>query len=189
MTPPIPGGVRRDARTGWLVLAASALVGVSTASASAAPAGGDAATPVPTLAGAIVRELNEVRAARGLRPLRVSPELRRAALAHSRSMAVGGFFAHDAPGGATFGERIRRHYPRSRARSWSAGENLLWASPDIGAGEAVEQWLASAPHRANVLRPAWRDVGVGAVHVASAGGYFGGRPAVIVTVAFGTRRY
>ena len=49
-------------------------------------------------------------------------------------------------------------------------------------------WLNSPPHRANLLQPKWREIGLGGVHAASAPGAFGGLPATILTADFGVRR-
>ena len=48
-------------------------------------------------------------------------------------------------------------------------------------------WLASPPHRANLLDPHWREVGLSAVHATSAPGVYGGEAATIVTADFGVR--
>lgn len=144
-------------------------------------------TARPDLAAEMVLEINRVRHEHGLRPLRVTAGLRRAGDAHARSMAAGGFFSHVTPRGATFGRRIRLYYPGATTSSWSAGENLLWASPDIAAGPAVQRWLESPPHRANVLQPRWTEIGAAAITAERAGGVFGGRRTTIVVVAFGTR--
>jgi uncharacterized protein YkwD len=49
-------------------------------------------------------------------------------------------------------------------------------------------WLRSRPHRRNLLTPRWREIGLSAVHVAAAPGFFGGRTVTIVTADFGVRR-
>jgi uncharacterized protein YkwD len=67
------------------------------------------------------------------------------------------------------------------------GENLVWASPDLNAREALALWLDSPPHRQNLLRAAWREVGLGAVHSLSAPGVYGGLAATILTADFGVR--
>ena len=102
-------------------------------------------------------------------------------------MARAGFFAHDSANGASFGERVRRYYRLSGFRSWRAGENLLWASPDINAERAVEMWLESPGHRRILLTPAWREIGLSAVHTASAPRAFNGLEVTIVTADFGAR--
>ena len=174
-------------RLAALVLAVTAALLAPTASQSARVAGETLAND--DLAAGVLHELNRIRLEHGLHPLRPSVSLGRAANVHTRSMAAGGFFAHDAPGGATFRERIRRFYPGAKkAQSWSAGENLLWASPDIDPQRALELWLESPAHRANVLKRDWTEVGVAAAVAASPGGFFGGRRTTLVTVAFAVRR-
>ena len=102
-------------------------------------------------------------------------------------MARAGFFAHESQNGKSFGERVRRFYRTAGFRSWRAGENLLWASPDIDAKRAVELWLESPGHRRVLLTPAWREIGLSAVHTASAPRVFDGLEVTIVTADFGVR--
>ena len=84
----------------------------------------------------IVSEINALRAKHGLPRLVVSAQLATAARTHSRRMALAGFFAHESENGTPFGDRVRRYYRSAGFRSWRAGENLLWASPDIDAKRA-----------------------------------------------------
>jgi uncharacterized protein YkwD len=135
----------------------------------------------------IVSEINALRAERSLPRLVVSAQLATAARTHSHNMARAGFFAHDAANGASFAARVRRYYRSSGFRSWRAGENLLWASPDIDAKRAVEMWLESPGHRRILLTPAWREIGLSAVHRLSAPREFNGLEVTIVTADFGAR--
>ncbi len=135
----------------------------------------------------IVSEINALRAKHGLPRLVVSAQLATAARTHSRSMALAGFFAHESQNGAPFSDRLRRYYRSAGFRSWSAGENLLWASPDIDAKRAVQAWLDSPGHRRILLRSAWREIGLSAVHTASAPHEFNGLEVTIVTADFGAR--
>jgi uncharacterized protein YkwD len=135
----------------------------------------------------IVTRINRQRTERGLRPLRLSRSLTAAATYHSHEMGQLGFFEHESPGGAPFWRRIQRFYP-AHGGYWSVGENIFWESPDTTAGSAVHEWMASPPHRQNILAREWREVGIGAVHVAAARGAFGGRSVTIVTADFGVRR-
>jgi uncharacterized protein YkwD len=51
----------------------------------------------------------------------------------------------------------------SGARGPIFGENLAWGTGSLGsAGAIVSQWLASPPHRANLLRRGFARVGVAA---------------------------
>lgn len=152
----------------------------------AAPASSDAI--LSAYEGDILARINAMRGARGLRRLRISAGLSRAAAFHSTQMGLRGFFEHESANGAAFWRRIERFYPSRRYRSWSVGENILWGSPDIGAGEAVREWMLSPPHRENLLSREWREIGLGAVHFDSAPGEYRGRPVTIVTADFGTRR-
>ena len=160
----------------------------------AAPAGastdGNGTRAISSRAGlerSIVSEINAVRTRNGLRPLVNSRSLATAARSHSRDMARIGFFAHESPGGKPFDQRIRRYYRSAGYRSWRAGENLLWASPDIEAGRAVKLWLQSPSHRRILLSPNWREIGLSAVHTMSGPRVFDGLEVTIVTANFGAR--
>jgi len=154
-------------------------------SPAARPAG--ARSALSALEADIVGRINAERGARGLRPLRVSRGLTRAADYHSHQMGQLGFFEHESHNGAPFWRRIERFYPAHRGY-WSVGENIFWESPDTDASSAVHEWMGSAPHRQNILAREWREIGIAAVHFASAPGAFGGRPVTIVTADFGVRR-
>jgi uncharacterized protein YkwD len=145
------------------------------------------AVPESQLQGALLAQINAFRSAHGLVRLRVSTPLDRVADGHSAQMARLGYFSHDSANGQSFSSRIAQVYSPRGFRSWSVGENLVWGGPDIGAVRAFRLWLSSPPHRANLLNARWREVGLGAVHSASAPGVYGGGPATIVTADFGAR--
>jgi uncharacterized protein YkwD len=136
---------------------------------------------------AVVARINLVRRGRGLRPLRLNRRLSAAADFHSRDMGRRGYFEHDSANGTPFWRRIERFYPSTGFRSWTVGENLLWASDSYGAAFAVGEWMASPPHRANILSRDWREVGIGAVYFVDAAGAYGSRPVTIITADFGAR--
>jgi uncharacterized protein YkwD len=150
-----------------------------------APAG--RASILSAYAANVFFRINSLRGARGLRPLRVSRGLTAAATYHSNQMGLRGFFEHESANGAPFWKRIERFYPALAGRGWSVGENILWGSPDISPASAVREWMLSPPHRENLLSREWREIGIAAVHFASAPGEYGGRPVTIVTADFGTR--
>jgi uncharacterized protein YkwD len=135
----------------------------------------------------ILARLNATRVAHGMRPLRLSLELQEAAVFQSRTMLEGGFFDHTSRDGSPFDVRLKRFYRAAGYRVWSAGENLLYNSFAISADEAIQAWLDSPHHRENMLDPDWREVGIGTVHTASAGGMFGGKAAFVITMDFGAR--
>jgi uncharacterized protein YkwD len=141
-----------------------------------------------SLEAGVLGDINAFRQQHGLRPLRLSNALSAAARQHSTEMAIRGYFSHSSANGSPFDRRIARYYPMRRSRYWSVGENLLWSSPDVDAGGALQMWENSPPHRENLLERRWREVGISAVHVTSAPGAFEGRPVTIVTADFGVRR-
>jgi uncharacterized protein YkwD len=133
--------------------------------------------------------LNRLRASRGLAPLKVSPGLSSAADRHSREMARHGFCGHDSPSGASFESRISRFYGRGSGwRMWSVAENVLCHPRRLSVTAALSRWLASPGHRANLLAPQWREIGVGALYADSAPGQFGGEDVLLVTAEFGVRQ-
>jgi uncharacterized protein YkwD len=141
-----------------------------------------------SLEAGVLVEVNNLRRARGLVPLRLSSKLSLAARQHSAEMAARGYFSHSSADGSHFDRRIARFYPMGSRRYWSVGENLLWSSPDVDAGGALHMWLNSPEHRKNMLTARWREIGIAAVHSPSAPGTFGGREVTIVTTDFGVRR-
>jgi uncharacterized protein YkwD len=144
----------------------------------------------PQLAQALLVEVNRTRRQHGLRALSYSGALTKAATAHAQLLATGGQFTHDWPTtGEHFNSWIRGFYTANGFRFWSAGENLLWASPGFSPGVAVKQWLASPAHRRVMLTRFWRELGVGVVTAAAASGTYGGRDVQIAAAEFGTRTH
>lgn len=135
----------------------------------------------------VLMDLNAFRQAHGLRALRLSRPLTAAARQHSTEMAALGYFSHSSANGSTFDRRIARYYPMGHSSYWSVGENLLWSSPSVDAGGALQMWEDSPPHRQNLLNGTWREIGISAVHVSSAPGVYDGREVTILTADFGVR--
>jgi len=136
----------------------------------------------------VLQQMNAIRAQYGLQPLRANPGLGAAADQHSREMGVDGYFDHNSANGAAFWSRVAHWYPASGFARWEVGENLVWSSPDLSPASVVDLWMHSPEHRANILNPRWRDLGVGAVHLSSASGTYRDLPVTIVTADFGVRR-
>ena len=157
----------------------------------ATPAGATSqgpATSLSSLEQGVLADINTLRKQHGLAPLRLSASLSAAARQHSGEMASRGYFSHDSLNGSSFDRRIARYYPMGRSHYWSVGENLLWSSPDVDAGGALNMWWNSPEHRKNMLTARWREIGLSAVHVPAAPGTYGGREVTIVTTDFGVRR-
>lgn len=109
--------------------------------------------------------INAERAARGEAALRSNADLRGTAQRHSEAMLRHNYFGHVSPGGSTPETRIQASgYVGSQVTEWGVAENVGWG-PTGGAtpAAAVAKWMASPPHRANILTAAYRDTGIGVV--------------------------
>ena len=143
-------------------------------------------TRLQTLDLGVLVQLNAIRTSHGLAPLKLNPALTTAARGHSSEMLADGYFAHESVNGAPFWKRLTA-YSNSAHGSWSVGENLLWSSPEVGAVKALQLWMASPEHRHNILTARWREIGIAAIHSASASGTYGGRAVTVITTDFGAR--
>jgi uncharacterized protein YkwD len=111
--------------------------------------------PDPPAEDRMLQKLNQARAQVGLSPLRSDPLLQQAARDHSQDMYQRRYFSHRTPDGKTPYDRLRElrfHYV-------TAGENIAFA-PD--GDQAWESLMNSPDHRANILNPDFRCVGIGA---------------------------
>jgi uncharacterized protein YkwD len=108
--------------------------------------------------------INEERASYGLRPVTPNTDLRRAALSHSNEMIDQGYFEHTSPAGLSFIDRIQATGYMQGTRSWEVGENLVWGTGPLSTPQSlVSSWMNSPPHRENLLRPTFQEVGIAAV--------------------------
>ncbi|MFL5906402.1 MAG: CAP domain-containing protein [Solirubrobacterales bacterium] len=108
--------------------------------------------------------INEERTSRGLRPVLNNGDLQQAALSHSKEMVDEGYFEHTSPEGVTFIDRIQGTGYMRPARSWIVGENLVWGTGPLSSPQAlVTAWMNSPPHRENLLKPRFREIGIAAV--------------------------
>jgi uncharacterized protein YkwD len=175
------------ARAAGFAIAVAVLVATGLLAASAL-ATSHSERNLGTLSHEVLAAVNTFRASHGLVALRESAALDRSAHQHSVEMGRRGYFGHSSADGTVFWRRIRRYYGAKSYGYWSVGENLVWASPSLGAAEAMKLWIASPPHLRNLLTAEWRQIGVSAVSVAHAPGVYGGRHAIIITTDFGVRR-
>jgi uncharacterized protein YkwD len=119
---------------------------------------------LPLIRAAILCLNNRDRAARGLPALKENPKLAQAAIAHSTDMVQNGYFSHDAPDGTHSWDRARRAGYMRPGQGWTVGENIAWGT-DVNATPAQihQMWMNSAPHRANILRRSFKEIGIGIV--------------------------
>lgn len=86
-------------------------------------------------------------------PLRWNPALANAALAHSQDMAGRDYFSHTAPGGGTVAERVGK-----QGYGWTRiGENIAAGAGSVS--QAMQGWLASPGHCANLMNPEFTEMG------------------------------
>lgn len=148
------------------------LVLLALASALAVVAPALAATHRHAQSETLLAAVNAARASYGLQPLHADTTLARAARSHSLSMLRGDYFAH-----GDFRDRMLSFHVRGPV----VGENLAWGSGPYGqARTIVEEWLRSPEHRANLLRPGFRRIGIGTTR----GTFLGNGGATIVTADF-----
>ena len=87
----------------------------------------------------ILAKTNEVRARHDLAPLAMSPRLMESARRHTSWMASAGSLTHT-------GDQV--------------GENIAWGQTD--AADAIDSWMNSPGHRANMLSAEYTEIGVAA---------------------------
>ena len=100
---------------------------------------------------ALTTAINAVRTVHLLPRLCVDIRLARAARAHSLDMLQRQYFGH-----GNFGARMAQFHVRGHAFS----ENLAFSSAVMSAKATVTGWLASPEHRAILLDPGLRRIGV-----------------------------
>ena len=112
--------------------------------------------------------LGRARVGSGLLPLARSAALDRAALGHAQDMVVRGYMEHEAPDGSTPGSRAAQEgYDAAAGGAWMVVETISAISDEPDG--ALGWWLSDGLHRRVVLRPTWREIGVGF----AAGGPYG----------------
>jgi uncharacterized protein YkwD len=119
------------------------------------------ATNVPAIDAATLCLVNEVRAERGLRPLRANRELRHVASSQVTAMVATDYFADDRPTGQTPLSLVAvTRYP-AHADEFAVGQNIAWGTGSFTTpAHIVAEWMASPPHREIMLSAQYRDAGV-----------------------------
>jgi uncharacterized protein YkwD len=103
----------------------------------------------------IVDLVNAERAKVGAPPLAVDADAEEAAKAHTDDMVARAFFDHITPEGWTPADRLRA----AQASSYTTvAENIAQAADPAS---AMQSWMNSPGHRANILNPALTHIGVG----------------------------
>jgi uncharacterized protein YkwD len=146
---------------------------VSLAICATASAGcGHAANVDPASPGASMRAarsatlclLNQQRARHHEHRLRFNHRLAIAGLRHARDMVDNRYFAHTAPSGQNFIQRILNTNYVPPASNWLLGENLAWGDRTLATPrQIVRAWMKSPEHRHNILTRGFREIGIAIV--------------------------
>ena len=105
--------------------------------------------------------VNLERTQRGLSPLRQNALLDAASIEHSQDMVRRDYFEHATPDGRSVADRLRA-IGYQRGVSASAGENIAYGVGDKSTPASIVQaWMHSPGHRADILRPAFTEIGIG----------------------------
>jgi uncharacterized protein YkwD len=104
-------------------------------------------------------QTNAVRVQHGLPPFTWDSDVCRMARTHSEVMSRQGFFSHVTPEGLKLRDRARA---AGILQYVVLGENIAYNQgyDDPGAF-AVERWMLSSKHRANILSPEFRAMAIG----------------------------
>ena len=124
---------------------------------------------------------SQARASNGLATLCVSEILTQAAQYHSQEMIDQGYFSHNSYNGESYSARLERFGYNSYTK---VAENIAWGSGSLASPEYIfRSWLESSDHRANILDPDYREIGIGT----ATGEYEGYSDSTVYTVDFGVR--
>jgi uncharacterized protein YkwD len=105
--------------------------------------------------------VNKERASAGCGALTVNPILVAVARAHSKDMAVRGYFDHNSPDGKSPFDRMRD----AGYKGGLMGENIAAGQPTPAA--VMDAWMKSPGHRANILNCGYKVIGIGVYSLAS----------------------
>lgn len=103
----------------------------------------------------VIRLVNSVRAASGLKPLAENWELSRVARYKSEDMVARRYFDHTSPTYGTPFQMMRSFGITYR----TAGENIAYGQRTSAA--VMDAWMNSSGHRANILNASYTQIGVG----------------------------
>jgi Cysteine-rich secretory protein family/Secretion system C-terminal sorting domain len=103
----------------------------------------------------MLRLVNNLRSENGIPPVRLNPNLNKAAFNHSKDMADNNYFSHVGLNGSSFSQRaVNAGYTGS-----PLGENIAAGSSTAAA--TFDQWKNSPDHRSNILNRNANEMGIG----------------------------
>lgn len=110
---------------------------------------------------AILCLVNGERADNGLPALTENSQLDQAATGMANQMVAEHFFDHVTPEGKNVVDRVEPTGYIPNSGDWVVGENLAWGSGALATPQAiVNGWMNSPGHKANILAPDYKDIGL-----------------------------
>ncbi|HET7379514.1 MAG TPA: CAP domain-containing protein [Gaiellales bacterium] len=129
--------------------------------------------------------INKIRVQHGELPLLDNGRLDNAAQGHSEDMVAKNYFEHTSPSGEKFDTRIAATGYVPAGWAYELGENIDYGTLFLATpSKAVEDWMHSPEHRANILNGEFRESGVGVAPAVPAG-EADGQPGATYTQDFG----
>jgi uncharacterized protein YkwD len=118
---------------------------------------------IDALNAAILCLVNGERTDAGLATLNHVSQLDQSANGMCQRMITEHFFSHETPDGKTVVDRVEPTGYIPKSGDWVVGENLAWGSGALSTPQAiVNGWMNSPGHRANILAPDYKDIGLAA---------------------------
>ncbi len=125
--------------------------------ASSAPSAPSTPINVSQAAQQVLDLVNQARTKANLPPLTWNNQLASAAQGHAEDMQKRNFFDHVNPDGLSPTNRIQA----AGYRGSTYGENI--ARGQTSPEQVMNDWMNSPGHRENILRPSFREIGIGIV--------------------------
>jgi len=124
---------------------------------------------------AILCLVNGERTDAGLQPLSENAQLDQAARGMAQRMVTEQFFSHETPDGKNVVDRVEPTGYIPNSGDWVVGENLAWGNGSLSTPQAiVNGWMNSPGHRANILAPDYKDIGLAAAQGSPSTQFSGG---------------
>jgi hypothetical protein len=119
--------------------------------------------------------VNAERADKGLPALTHVSQLDQSSQGMCQRMVSEHFFSHETPDGKTVVDRVQPTGYIPKSGDWVVGENLAWGSGALSTPQAiVNGWMNSPGHRANILAPDYKDIGLAACNGSPSPDHTGG---------------
>jgi uncharacterized protein YkwD len=106
----------------------------------------------------LIQRINEIRILHALKPLEQNEDLNRIARGFSFRMNRFGFFGHYDHAGNDVADRLRASDIRFALVAENIAKNINFSDP---VDTAIDGWMKSDGHRANILTADFRETGVG----------------------------